>query len=44
MDRIVTLAERTAAEAERRRRAVQDLGMALATYGRKHGGHLREVA
>jgi predicted nucleotidyltransferase len=38
MHRIVTLTERKAAEAERRRRAVDELRLALATYARQHGG------
>jgi predicted nucleotidyltransferase len=38
MDRIVTLKERKAAEADRRRRAVEDLRSALAAYARQHGG------
>ena len=38
MDRIITLPERKAAEAERRRRAVDDLRPALAAYAREHGG------
>ena len=38
MDRIITLPERKAAEAERRRRAVDDLRSALAAYARDHGG------
>jgi predicted nucleotidyltransferase len=38
MDRIVTLPERKAAEAERRRRAVEDLRDALTAYARAHGG------
>jgi predicted nucleotidyltransferase len=38
MDRIVTLTERKAAEAERRRRAVADLRVVLASYAREHGG------
>jgi hypothetical protein len=38
MDRIVTLKERKAAEADRRRGAVRDLRSALAAYAREHGG------
>jgi predicted nucleotidyltransferase len=38
MDRIVTLTERKAAEAERRRQAVESLRMVLAGYARTHGG------
>ena len=38
MDQIVTLKERKAAEADRRRRAVEDLRSALAVYAREHGG------
>ena len=38
MDRIVTLKERKAAEADRRRRAVEDLRLALSAYAREHGG------
>ena len=38
MDRIVTLAERKAAEATRRQRAVVELRDALAAYARAHGG------
>ncbi len=38
MDRIVTLAERKAAEATRRRRAVGELRRALDAYARTHGG------
>jgi predicted nucleotidyltransferase len=38
MGRIVTLAERKAAEAERRRLAVEDLCAVLASYAREHGG------
>jgi predicted nucleotidyltransferase len=38
MDRIVTLAERKAAEAERRRLAVATLRPALAAYARAHCG------
>ena len=38
MDRIVTLKERKAAEADRRRRAVEDLRSALAAYASLHGG------
>jgi predicted nucleotidyltransferase len=38
MDRIVTLKERKAAEADRRRRAVGDLHSALGAYARQHGG------
>ena len=38
MDRIVTLTERKAAEAERRRRAVDALRTTLAAYARDHGG------
>lgn len=38
MDRVVTLKERKAAEAERRRRAVDELRPALAAYTRTHGG------
>lgn len=37
MDRIVTLAERKAAEAERRRLAVAALRPAFAAYARAHG-------
>ena len=36
--RIVTLSERKAAEAERRRGAVAELREALAAYAREHGG------
>src|SRR5690242_3824001 len=35
---IVTLKQRKAAEAERRRRAVEELRAALAAYARAHGG------
>jgi predicted nucleotidyltransferase len=38
VDGIVTLKERKAAEAERRRRAVDDLRSALAAYAGEHGG------
>jgi predicted nucleotidyltransferase len=38
MARIVTLPERKAAEAERRRQAVEDLRAALTGYARAHGG------
>ena len=38
MDRIVTLKERKAAEADRRRRAVEDLRSALTAFARQHGG------
>jgi predicted nucleotidyltransferase len=38
MDRIVTLKERKATEADRRRRAVEDMRSALAAYAREHGG------
>ena len=38
MDRIVTLAERKAAEAERRRQAVDALRSVLAAYAHEHGG------
>jgi predicted nucleotidyltransferase len=38
MQRIVTLSERKAAEALRRRGALDDLRTALAAYGRDHGG------
>ena len=38
MDRIVTLKERKAAEADRRRCAVEHLRSALAAYAREHGG------
>jgi predicted nucleotidyltransferase len=38
MDRVVTLAERKAAEAARRQRAVADLRCALDAYARAHGG------
>ena len=38
MGHIVTLAERKAAEAERRRRAVEALRPVLAAYARVHGG------
>jgi predicted nucleotidyltransferase len=38
MNRVITLSERKAAEAERRRRAVADLRSALAVYAREHGG------
>ena len=38
MDRIVTVAERKAAEATRRQRAVADLRRVLDTYARAHGG------
>jgi predicted nucleotidyltransferase len=38
MDRIVTLTERKAAEAERRRRAVESLRTVLTDYARTHGG------
>ncbi|MGA3400782.1 MAG: nucleotidyltransferase domain-containing protein [Acetobacteraceae bacterium] len=38
MDRIVTLTERKAAEAERRRQAVESLRAALIDYARAHGG------
>jgi predicted nucleotidyltransferase len=38
MGRIVTLSERKAAEAVRRRRAVEDLSSVLAVYARDHGG------
>jgi predicted nucleotidyltransferase len=38
MDRIVTLAERKAAEAERRRQAVESLSVVLTDYARAHGG------
>lgn len=38
MQRIVTLPERKAAEAERRRRAVEDLRLALAGYAAAQGG------
>ncbi|HVC63105.1 MAG TPA: nucleotidyltransferase domain-containing protein [Acetobacteraceae bacterium] len=38
MDRIVTLAERKAAEAERRRQAVESLRAALTDYARAHAG------
>jgi tRNA nucleotidyltransferase (CCA-adding enzyme) len=38
MDRVVTLPERKAAEADRKRRAVDDLRAALTTYARERGG------
>ena len=38
MERIVTLKERKANEAERRRLAVAELRAVLAAYARKHGG------
>jgi len=38
MDRIVTLAERKAAEAERRQSAVDAMRPVLAAYAREHGG------
>jgi predicted nucleotidyltransferase len=38
MDRIVTLTERKAAEAERRRQAVESLRTVLTDYARMHGG------
>ena len=38
MPRIVTLAERKSAEAERRQRAVAELCELLAHYAREHGG------
>jgi predicted nucleotidyltransferase len=38
MDRIVTLAERKAAEAQRRRQAVAGLRVVLTAYARAHGG------
>ena len=38
MDRIVTLTERKAAEAERRRLAVAELRVVLTGYARAHGG------
>ncbi|HLB98853.1 MAG TPA: hypothetical protein VJK90_14370, partial [Acetobacteraceae bacterium] len=38
MDRIVTVAERKAAEAMRRQRAVADLRRVLDAYARGHGG------
>jgi predicted nucleotidyltransferase len=38
MDRIVTVAERKAAEATRRQRAVVDLRRVLDAYARAHGG------
>ena len=38
MDRIVTLAERKATEAERRRQAVESLRLTLTGYARAHGG------
>ncbi len=38
MGRIVTLTERKAAEAERRRHAVDALRLVLAAYAREHGG------
>jgi predicted nucleotidyltransferase len=38
MDRIVTVAERKAAEATRRQRAVAELRGALDAYARTHGG------
>jgi predicted nucleotidyltransferase len=38
MDRIVTVAERKAAEAARRQRAVAELRGALDVYARAHGG------
>jgi hypothetical protein len=38
MDRIVTLAERKAAEATRRQHAVTELRLALDPYARAHGG------
>jgi predicted nucleotidyltransferase len=38
MDRIVTVAERKAAEAARRQRAVAELRSALGGYARAHGG------
>jgi predicted nucleotidyltransferase len=38
MDRIVTLTERKAAEAERRRKAVEGLRPVLTDYARAHGG------
>ncbi len=38
MDRIVTLTERKAAGAERRRQAVERLRAALTDYARAHGG------
>jgi len=38
MDRIVTLAERKAAEADRRQSAVDAMHPVLAAYAREHGG------
>ena len=38
MQRIITLAERKATEAARRRAAVETLASALADYARTHGG------
>jgi predicted nucleotidyltransferase len=38
MERIVTLAERKAAEAERRQSAVDEMRPVLAAYAREHGG------
>ncbi len=38
MERIVTLPERKAAEAARRRQAVEDLRAVLTAYARAHGG------
>jgi len=38
MDRIVTLTERKAAEAERRQQAVESLRVVLTDYARAHGG------
>jgi predicted nucleotidyltransferase len=38
MERIVTLAERKAAEAERRQSAVDEMRPELAAYAREHGG------
>ena len=38
MDQIVTLTERKAAAAERKRQAVDDLRSALTAYAREHGG------
>jgi predicted nucleotidyltransferase len=38
MDRIITLAERKATEADRRRRAVEELRTILTDYARAHGG------
>jgi hypothetical protein len=43
MDRIVTLAQRKAAEAERRQSAVDAMRPVLAAYGRAHGGPVPAV-